>query len=136
RAAHARRGHAATVTWHSTVAALPASPAGDQMYLPETDGRSSGLPEAIDALDGKLRYAHADGARLLCIVTDSCLPNLETVQRKVTRLHKLGVAVLWVTIPTGGPITVLDHVTHVHADDPDTIGHTIADAAVKALRHA
>src|SRR5699024_2896326 len=115
RLTHARRDTtAATVTWHTTAAALEHPTSRGQLHIPRPAGRSGGLPAAIDALDGKLHYARLDGAKLLCIITDAALPNLPVVQRRVTALHRVGVTVLWITIPIPGkPTNVLEHVTHL-----------------------
>lgn len=138
RAARARRGRAATVTWHSTAAVHPTT--GDTtVHVPDVDGGSDGLPTALRALDARLHLTSSAEPALIAVVTDADLPNMVDVHRQVRRLTDFGVKVLWLTVPgdwstTPGPPppTAL----HAHLDDPSRIGQVLTDAVIAALRAA
>ena len=137
RVAHDRGGRAATVTWHSSVAALPTKKGGT-VPVPETDGASSALPEALRALDGLLNLNGDRGPRLVVVITDSLLPNPGEIHAEAQRLIASGVKILWL-IDRYNPgrssfVKPPSEATAVVITDPERLGDLISEAMVAALR--
>ena len=135
RAARPRGGQCAAALWNGSAALLPAGD-GKNIHIPETCGTSDALPAALMALDAQLHLTTSDGARMVAIVTDGALPNVEDVNRQIRRLTDTGVTVLWITVPGELAAKVIappPNTTHLHLSDPQRIGQLVATAAVTAL---
>jgi hypothetical protein len=73
--------------------------------------------------------------RLLTVVSDGRLADINVGQRLISTLHQAGCGVLWL-LPTGLRGHTFGHTTTVTVADPvDAVAH-IADAAVAALERA
>lgn len=130
-----RGGKVAAVTWHRTTAALPVG-RGDQVPIASTGGDSSGLPEALRALDGLLHLTGSNQARLVVVITDAALPNGDEICGEVQRLLDAGVKVMWLISGHYGRVrevkppagTLVDRIS-----DTTTLAETITAAALAAL---
>lgn len=129
-----RGGRVETVTWHTDAAMLPTG-RGDLIPVARTAGTSTGLPAALQALDGSLHLnASRDGARLVVVITDAHLPNAQAINAELRRLLDTGVKVLWLLSQNNpGQMTPPHGVTVASVTDPSTLAHTIAAAAIEAL---
>lgn len=126
-------GQVATVTWNHTASLLPIKASGASVPVPEICGGSTGLPAALRVLERELVLDRERGARMVVVVTDGDLPNVDQVRAEAERLVADGVRVLWLTTrddcmvaPRGAECAVIE--------DPGGIGELIGEAAVRALR--
>ena len=77
-------------------------------------GGSTGLPNAIYALDGLMDLSFGEGVRVLAIITDGSLPTTSQIQRKIDKLSGYGVQIIWILTkrngwkPKNATIAVLD----------------------------
>lgn len=77
-------------------------------------GGSTGLPDAIYALDGLMDLSFGEGVRVLAIITDGSLPTTAAIQRKIDKLSGYGVQIIWILTkrngwkPKNATIAVLD----------------------------
>lgn len=131
-----RGGQAATVTWHSSAAQLPAQ-IGGGIPVPNVEGSSRGLPAALQALDGILGLARCRSSRVVAVITDAQLPNHDDVHSEVRRLVAAGVHVLWlVADPNPASADYMEPpvgVTAAVITDPARLADVIATAALQAL---
>lgn len=129
------QGRAATVAFGRTVTPI-AAPRQLLPQVPRLSARAGteAFCEAVQALDGGLRLAAGDGARLLIAVTDGQLygpGQLDGAARLIDRLKRAGVGVIHLDLGRRLP---LPGATHVALPDPAASATTIAAAAVKALK--
>lgn len=78
-------------------------------------GGSTGLPNAIYALDGLMDLSFGEGVRVLAIITDGRLPATGQIQQKIDKISGYGVQVMWILTrrngwkPKNATIAILDH---------------------------
>lgn len=96
RAVRGRSGTVAAVAFagHAQVL-IPADTAPENVPVASCGGGSTGLPAALEALDGELGLSDACGARALVVVTDGDLPNADRAAALAGSLAARGVTVLW-----------------------------------------
>ncbi|WP_238447367.1 VWA domain-containing protein [Micromonospora sp. 4G55] len=98
-------------------------------------GGSSAFTDAVKLADEVLHLRQPGRLRMLAVVSDGDLPDIDPAQRLVTTLHRAGCAVLWLRPADLDGHTFTDTTTLLVADPVQAIGH-IADAAVTALERA
>jgi Mg-chelatase subunit ChlD len=134
----ARAGQAVTTTiafGESVTLLTPPRQRPTQVLDIATDGGTYTFPEAVKLADQLLGLRHRRGLRMLAVVSDGDLADLEPAQKLLTALHRAGCAVLWLH-PAGQPGHTFDHTTTIAVADPVDAITQIADAAVTALEHA
>ncbi|QOC94369.1 VWA domain-containing protein [Micromonospora craniellae] len=137
--AHAARTNQATTTTisFSTGATLLVPPRRHPTEVLEMGigGGSTAFLDAVKLADQLLHLRQPGRVRMLAVVSDGDLPNLDSAQRLITTLHQSGCAVLWLrpAALTGHTFT---HTTTLLVDDPVHAVDAIADAAVTALEQA
>ena len=90
---------------------------------------------AVKLADQLLNLRHRTTVRMLAVVSDGELADIDPAQRLITTLHRAGCAVLWLR-PVGlSGHTFADTTTITVADPVEAIGR-IADAAVTAVENA
>ncbi|MER7894283.1 VWA domain-containing protein [Micromonospora sp. NPDC094482] len=98
-------------------------------------GGSSGFTDAVKLADQLLQLRQPGRLRMLAVVSDGDLPDIEPAQRLITTLHHAGCPVLWLRPADLDGHTFTDTTTLLVADPVQAIGH-IADAATTALEQA
>lgn len=94
-------------------------------------GGSTGLPNAIYALDGLMNLSFGEGVRVLAVITDGKLPTTYQVQQKIDKLSGYGVQVIWILTrrdgwrPKNATIAVLNH--------PDDFGRIVGQKVIEML---
>lgn len=136
------RGAAATVVWNAKAANLPAESIGGAVYVPEAGGVSDGLPEALLALDSRLQLTSGAGTRLVVVITDADLPNLDEIYHQAEQLVSSQTRMLWLIagqINDGPPAHLIDRVaglpgvTITELDDPARVADIVGEALVALL---
>ncbi|MCX4387304.1 VWA domain-containing protein [Micromonospora peucetia] len=100
-----------------------------------TGGGSTAFTDAVKLADGLLQLRQPGRLRMLAVVSDGDLPDIDPAQRLITTLHRAGCPVLWLRPADLDGHTFTDTTTLPVADPVQAIGH-IADAATTALEHA
>jgi Mg-chelatase subunit ChlD len=98
-------------------------------------GATTGFIDAVKLADRLLDLRSRHTLRMVAVVSDADLPDLEPTQRLITTLHRAGCAVLWLRPADLPGHTFTDTTTLTIADPLEAINH-IADAAVTALENA
>jgi hypothetical protein len=86
----------------------------EKIPVSNATGGSTGLPNAIYALDGLMNLSFGEGVRVLAIITDGSLPTTSQIQRKIDKLSGYGVQIIWILTkrngwkPRNATIAVLD----------------------------
>jgi len=134
----ARRAEAVTTTigFGSRTSVLVSPGTRPQQVLHMVaDQDTSTFPEAVKVADRLLDLRHGRTLRMLAVVSDGDLADIDAGQKLITTLNRAGCAVLWLR-PAGLPgHTFADATTVTVADPVDAVAH-IADAAVAALERA
>lgn len=103
---------------------------------PDGFAHSTGLPDALRLLDRRLGLSiHRDDSRLVIVLSDSALDNPAEARAAVTKLHRSGVKVLWVSVdedPPEGLHGVASAVNvpadQLHSAVPDAVCATLSAA--------
>ncbi|MGK5741510.1 VWA domain-containing protein [Micromonospora sp. URMC 103] len=98
-------------------------------------GGSSAFTDAVKLADQILQLRQPGRLRMLAVVSDGDLPDIEPAQRLITTLHRTGCAVLWLRPADLAGHTFTDTTTIAVADPVQAVAQ-IADAAVTALEQA
>lgn len=134
----ARRAHAITTTIgfgdHTTVLIAPGARPQHVLHMPATQGTTA-FPEAVKVADRLLTLRHGRALRLLAVVSDGQLADIDAGQKLITALHRAGCPVLWLR-PANLPGHTFRHATTVTVADPVAAVTQIADAAISTLEHA
>jgi hypothetical protein len=134
----ARRSDATTTTiaFGSTVTLLvPPRQRPSQVLNIDTGGGTSTFIGAVKLADQLLNLRHRGALRMLAVVSDGALHDIDPSQRLITTLHRSGCAVLWLR-PVDLQGHTFQHTTTLLVSDPvEAINH-IARAAVTALENA
>ena len=94
-------------------------------------GGSTGLPNAIYALDGLMDLSFGEGVRVLAIITDGKLPMTGQIQKKIDTISDYGVQVIWILTkrsgwkPKNATIAILDSV--------DDFGRIVGQKVIEML---
>ncbi|MBM0259696.1 VWA domain-containing protein, partial [Micromonospora sp. 4G55] len=99
------------------------------------DGGSAAFTDAVKLADEVLQLRQPGRLRMLAVVSDGDLPDIDPPQRLITILHRSGCPVLWLRPADLEGHTFTDTTTVMVADPVQAIGR-IADAAVTALEQA
>src|SRR6266540_4734992 len=100
-----------------------------------TGGGTDTFTGAVKLADQLLNLRHRNTVRMLAVVSDGDLDDIDPAQRLITTLHRAGCAVLWLHPPGLSGHTFADTTTTTVADPVDAI-RRIADAAVTAVENA
>lgn len=135
-AAHHNHAQTATIAFGDAVTLLvPPRHQPTHVLDLRTSGGTATFIDAVKLADQLLDLRHRATLRLLAVVSDGALANIDPSQRLITTLHRAGCPVLWLR-PAGLPGHTFDHTTTLTVADPvEAVGH-IADAAVAALERA
>ena len=135
-AAHRNHAATATVAFGSTATVLVAPRQRPTHVLDITPGGgTSAFIDAVKLADQVLDLRQRAALRMLAVVSDGDLTDVEPAQRLITTLHRSGCAVLWLR-PAGLSGHTFAHTTTLTVTDPiEAVAH-IADAAVTALENA
>jgi uncharacterized protein with von Willebrand factor type A (vWA) domain len=99
------------------------------------DGGTGTFTDAVKLADQLLNLRHRGALRMLAVVSDGELDDIEPSQRLISTLHRSGCAVLWLR-PADLPGHTFRDTTTITVTDPvDAISH-IAHAATTALEKA
>ncbi|TCJ75827.1 UNVERIFIED_ORG: hypothetical protein EDC92_11770 [Dietzia maris] len=94
---------------------------------------STGLPAALSLLDRRLGLAvHRDDSRLVIVISDSALDNHAQTRAAVSKLHRTGVKVLWVSVDEDPPEGLHD-IAHAISVPGDQLLSAVPDAVVATL---
>ncbi|MEV0811205.1 VWA domain-containing protein [Micromonospora sp. NPDC050200] len=137
--AHAARSNqavTATIAFGSDVTLL-VPPRQHPTHVLElaADGGSTAFTNAVKLADQLLQLRQPGRLRMLAVVSDGDLPDINPAQRLITTLHRTGCPVLWLRPTDLDGHTFADTTTLLVADPVQAIGH-IADAATTALERA
>jgi hypothetical protein len=100
-----------------------------------TGGGTATFIPAVKLADHLLGLRRTRTLRLLAVVSDGDLDQLEPAQRLITTLHRAGCPVLWLH-PAGMPGHTFTHTTSVQVADPVEAITRISDAAIAAIANA
>ena len=134
----ARRTHALTTTiafGARTTVLIPPGRRPQQVLNMATGGGTSTFPEAVKVADRLLNLRHGRTLRLIAVVSDGKLANLDAGQKLITTLHRAGCSILWLR-PAQLDGHTFEHATTVIVADPIDAVARIADTAVRLLEQA
>ena len=100
-----------------------------------TGGGTSTFIPAVKLADHLLGLRRTCTLRLLAVVSDGDLDELEPAQRLITTLHRAGCPVLWLH-PAGMAGHTFTHTTTIAVADPVEAITRISDAAIAAIANA
>jgi len=100
-----------------------------------TGGGSSTFIGAVKLADHLLNLRHRTTLRMLAVVSDGALADVDPAQKLISTLHRAGCAVLWLRPAGLSGHTFRDTTTITVADPVEAIGR-IAVAAVTAVENA
>jgi Mg-chelatase subunit ChlD len=100
-----------------------------------TGGGTSTFIDAVKLADHLLGLRRTRTLRLLTVVSDGHLSNMEPAQRLISTLHRAGCAVLWLH-PDGRAGHTFTHTTTITVASPVEAIAAISDAAVTAIANA
>ncbi|MDZ5447259.1 VWA domain-containing protein [Micromonospora sp. 4G57] len=98
-------------------------------------GGSTAFTDAVKLADEVLQLRQPGRLRMLAVVSDGDLPDIDPAQRLITTLHRAGCPVLWLR-PADLAGHTFTHTTTLLVADPLEAAGAIADAAVAALETA
>lgn len=137
--AHAARTNQATTTMIGFGARatllVPPRQQPTQVLQMSAFGGTTAFIDAVKVADHLLNLRQPGRVRMLAVVSDGDLPDIEPAQRLITTLHQSGCPVLWLR-PADLAGHTYTHTTTLLVDDPIHAVNAIADAAVTALEHA
>jgi Mg-chelatase subunit ChlD len=134
----ARQSHATTTTiaFGGTVTLLvPPRQHPTQVLNMRTGGGTSTFISAVKLADQLLDLRHRGALRMLAVVSDGDLADIEPAQKLISTLHRAGCAVLWLRPKDLSGHTFRDTTT-ITIDHPVEAIEHIARAAVTALENA
>lgn len=94
-------------------------------------GGSTGLPNAIYALDGLMDLSFGEGVRVLAIITDGKLPMTGQIQRKIDKISDYGVQVIWILTKRSG--WKPKNATIAILDSTDDFGRIVGQKVIEML---
>jgi Mg-chelatase subunit ChlD len=135
-AAHRNQATTTTIAFDTTATLLvPPRQRPTQVLDITPGGGTSAFTDAVKLADQILDLRHHGALRMLAVVSDGQLDDIEPAQRLITTLHHRGCAVLWLR-PTDLPGHTFDHTTTLTVTNPAEATEHIATAAVTALENA
>jgi Mg-chelatase subunit ChlD len=136
QAAHRNQAVTTTIAFGDAVTLLvPPRARPSQVLEMGTGGGTSTFTGAVKLADQLLNLRHRNTVRMLAVVSDGDLDDIDPAQRLITTLHQAGCAVLWLHPHGLSGHTFADTTTITVADPVDAIRH-IADAAVTTVETA
>jgi hypothetical protein len=134
----ARRSEAVTTTIgfgsHTSVLVAPGARPQQVLHM-IADQDTSTFPEAVKVADRLLDLRHGRTLRMLAVVSDGWLDDIDAGQKLITTLHRAGCAVLWLQPASLPGHTFTDATTLIVADPVDAAAR-LADSAITALERA
>jgi hypothetical protein len=125
-------GKSGAVVWNTdTYSLIKPGRAPKNIPVAKAAGGSSGLPNAMRALDGLMGLSFGEGVRLLTIITDGELPNTGEIQEVITKLHSYGVKILWILTSHRG--WKPKHASIAVLNTPEEFGKIVSQQMVEAL---
>jgi len=97
-------------------------------------GGSDGLPGAIKAADGLMNLGFGEGVRVLAVITDGELPNMEAVRKEITYLVNQGVLVLWILTSSRG--ARVNNAVNAVLKSPEDFGRIVGPKIIETLQQA
>jgi hypothetical protein len=94
-------------------------------------GGSTGLPKAIQTLDGLMNLSFGSGVRLLVVITDGHLPNADEIQYEINQLVANGVIILWINTDYGDVNPKNSVIAHLN--NTSDFGKIVGSKIVEAL---
>jgi hypothetical protein len=135
-AAHRNQAVTATIAFGSTTTLLvPPRQRPTQVLEMATSGGTATFIEAVKLADRLLGLRRTRTLRVLAVVSDGHLNNIDPSQKLITTLHRTGCVVLWLR-PAKLSGHTFDHATTITVADPVDAIAGITDAAVTALSTA
>jgi len=135
-AAHRNQAHTATIAFGGAVTLLvPPRTRPTKVLDVATGGGTTTFLGAVKLADQLLNLRHHRTLRLLAVVSDGDLADIEPAQKLITTLHKTGCAVLWLR-PAGLSGHTFAHTTTITVADPVEAINQITAAAIAALADA
>ena len=135
-AAHRNQAVTTTIAFGATVTLLtPPRHRPAKVLDMATDGGTSTFIGAVKLADQLLDLRRHNLLRLLAVVSDGGLDDIDPAQRLISTLHRAGCVVLWLRPADLWGHTFADTTTITVADPVQAINH-IADAATAALHNA
>jgi Mg-chelatase subunit ChlD len=135
-AAHRNQATTATIAFAGT-ATLLVTPRQRPTHVLDVapGGGTSAFIDAVKLADQLLDLRHRGALRIVAVVSDGDLADVDPAQRLISTLHHAGCAVLWLR-PAGLPGHTFDHTTTLTVTHPVEAVEHIATAAVTALERA
>jgi Mg-chelatase subunit ChlD len=135
-AAHRNHAATATIAFGSTATLLvPPRQRPTQVLDITPGGGTSAFIDAVKLADRVLDLRHRGPLRMLAVVSDGALDDIEAGQKLITTLHRSGCTVLWLR-PAGLSGHTFDHTTTLTVASPIEAIEQIAAAAITALENA
>ncbi len=135
-AAHRNQAVTATIAFGpATTLLIPPRARPTQVLEMATSGGTATFVDAVKLADQLLGLRRTRTLRLLAVVSDGDLDDIEAPQRLITTLHRAGCAVLWLR-PTDSYGHTFDHTTTITVTDPVDAIARISDAATAAIANA
>jgi hypothetical protein len=136
QAAHRNQAVTTTIAFGGAVTLLvPPRARPSQVLDMGTGGGTATFTDAVKLADQLLNLRHRATLRMLAVVSDGELDDIDPAQKLITTLHRTGCAVLWLRPAGLSGHTFADTSTITVADPVEAIGH-IAHAAVTAVENA
>jgi len=135
----ANRNHAVTTTiafGGAVTLLVPPRARPTQVLEMGTGGGTDTFIGAVKLADQLLNLRHRSVLRMLAVVSDGELADIDPAQRLLTTLHRAGCAVLWLHPAGLSGHTFADTTTTITVADPIEAIRHIADAAVTAVENA
>jgi hypothetical protein len=135
-AAHRNQAITTTIAFGAAVTLLvPPRQRPTQVLDMAAGGGTATFLEAVKLADQLLNLRHRNTLRMLAVVSDGDLADIDPAQRLISTLHRAGCAVLWLR-PANLPGHTFRDTTTITVNDPvEAISH-IAHAATAALEKA
>ena len=135
-AAHRNAAVTATIAFGGAVTLLvPPRTRPVKVLEMGTGGGTATFTDAIKLADHLLGLRHRSTLRMLAVVSDGELSDIDPAQKLISTLHRAGCPVLWLHPAGLSGHTFADTTTVTVADPVEAVGR-IADAAVTAVENA
>ncbi|GLI03702.1 VWA domain-containing protein [Phytohabitans aurantiacus] len=135
-AAHRNHAATATIAFGSTATLLvPARQRPTQVLDISPGGGTSAFGDAVKLADQILDMRQRGPLRMLAVVSDGALDDIDTGQKLITTLHRSGCTVLWLR-PDGLSGHTFGHTTTLTVANPVEAIEQICAAAITALENA
>lgn len=113
-----------TFEHHRQIVKIPTSP---------FSGQSQGLPNALKKLAHNCNFHHVQGAKVVFVITDSDLPNMEEIVNELRILNALHVKVIWISTTEIHRDIYSKYASYIKMDHPNDFYEIMSPEIVKAL---